>query len=54
LSASVLMLEFVGLNSYAERLQTAIQAVLANGPYTPDLAGAATTAEVVQAVIDQF
>lgn len=54
LSASVLMLEFVGLNSYAERLQTAIQAVLANGPYTPDLTGTATTAEVVQAVIDQF
>jgi tartrate dehydrogenase/decarboxylase/D-malate dehydrogenase len=47
----VLMLEHLGLQPAADRLMAAIEAVIENGPRTPDLGGVATTREVGDAVL---
>jgi len=47
----VLMLEHLGLQGPADRLFSAIAAVIAEGPRTPDLGGTATTHEVGEAVL---
>jgi tartrate dehydrogenase/decarboxylase/D-malate dehydrogenase len=48
---AVLMLEHLGETGAAQRLMKAIEAVAVSGPRTPDLKGAATTADVTRAVI---
>lgn len=47
----VLMLEHLGLQPAANRLMTAIAAVIENGPRTPDLGGVASTRDVADAVL---
>ena len=49
-----LMLEHLGEGAAAERLLRATEAVTASGVLTPDLGGAATTAQVTQAVCDRL
>lgn len=54
LRAAALMLDHLRLVAQGRRLRTAIDAVLRNGPYPPDLGGAATTAEVTAAVLNEL
>jgi homoisocitrate dehydrogenase len=49
---AAMMLEHLGEHATAERLDKAVNTVLANGPHTPDLGGKATTAELTNAVIE--
>jgi homoisocitrate dehydrogenase len=49
---SALMLFHLGELAAAERLERAVDAVLAEGPLTPDLGGKASTGEVAAAVVD--
>jgi homoisocitrate dehydrogenase len=50
LRALALLLAHRGRAAQADRLERAIDASLRSGPRTPDLGGAATTAEVIEAV----
>lgn len=54
LLASVMMLQHIGENESATRLQTAVSQVIASGNLTPDLGGHATTKQVTEAVIMQL
>ncbi len=54
LLASVMMLQHIGENEAATRLQTAVSRVIASGKLTPDLGGQATTKQVTEAVIMQL
>jgi tartrate dehydrogenase/decarboxylase/D-malate dehydrogenase len=47
----VMMLEHLGRQGAADRLFSAIAAIIAEGPRTPDLGGTATTLEVGEAVL---
>ncbi|HUH40438.1 MAG TPA: tartrate dehydrogenase [Castellaniella sp.] len=49
-----LMLDFLGHETAAQAVMRAIEAVLAQGPRTPDMAGTASTREVGRAVIDHI
>jgi homoisocitrate dehydrogenase len=49
--AAAMMLEHIGEPAQAARLRQAVQTVLTRGPLTPDLGGAAHTAEVTKVVI---
>jgi 3-isopropylmalate dehydrogenase len=51
LSAAMLV-EHLGHGEEASRVRNAVEDVLADGPHTPDLGGAATTDDVTTAVID--
>ena len=51
--ASKMMLEYLGENSWAERIENAIVNVLTEGKVlTPDLGGSSSTTQVTDAVID--
>ena len=52
--AAGLLLENLGLTQPAQRIQQAVEAVLINGPLTPDLGGNASTNQVTDAVIQQL
>ena len=54
LLSAAMMLEFLGHESEATAVENAVERVLADGPHTPDLGGAASTDEVTQAVIDRL
>lgn len=54
LLAAALMLRHLGLPDQADRLETATLAVLADGIHTPDLGGAATTADMLAAVTSRL
>jgi homoisocitrate dehydrogenase len=49
---AAMMLEHLGEHATAERIDKAVNLVLANGPHTPDLGGKATTTELTDAVIE--
>jgi homoisocitrate dehydrogenase len=51
LLATVMLLQHIGEDAAAERLQQAVQRVILTGNLTPDLGGTATTVQVTQAVI---
>lgn len=48
--SGAMMLSYLGETSAAERLELAVDRVLAQGPLTPDLGGSATTEQVAAAV----
>jgi 3-isopropylmalate dehydrogenase len=51
--ASKMMLDYLGENKWAERIENAIVTVLKEGKtLTPDLGGASSTTQVTDAVID--
>lgn len=52
--AVAMLLDHIGESYWASRIRTAIDRVLAAGPYTPDLGGQATTEQVTEAVIQQL
>jgi tartrate dehydrogenase/decarboxylase/D-malate dehydrogenase len=52
--SSVLMLEHLGEESAAKRLERAIESVLASGVRTPDLGGSHGTSEVTDAIISAY
>ena len=52
--SGALLLEFLGEEAAGERVRTAVESVLAEGPYTPDLGGDASTADVTEAVLDRL
>jgi len=49
--AAAMLLEHLGANDAVARVQAAVAHVLAQGPRTPDLGGAATTTDVTRAII---
>ncbi|HYF65401.1 MAG TPA: isocitrate/isopropylmalate dehydrogenase family protein [Herpetosiphonaceae bacterium] len=51
-SAAALMLDYLGEGERATLLRAAINAVLRDGPHTPDLGGAATTDAVTERCLD--
>jgi len=52
--AMVMMLEFLGEESLAASLRSAVQGCIAAGQVTPDLSGSLTTAQVTQQVIQRL
>lgn len=50
--SAALLLEHLGYDAEAGRVRAAVEAVLEDGPRTPDLGGDATTEEVTDAVVD--
>ena len=52
--SGAMLLEFLGLEDEAGRVREATEAVLAEGPHTPDLGGEGTTSMVADAVIDHL
>ncbi|HEY0603090.1 MAG TPA: isocitrate/isopropylmalate dehydrogenase family protein [Herpetosiphonaceae bacterium] len=54
ISAAALMLDHLGESGHARRVQSAIDATLRAGIWTPDLGGSATTADVTKFVISQL
>jgi len=48
------MLEHLGHDEAGAAVRAAVEGVLSDGPRTPDLGGAATTAAVTRAVIDRL
>jgi len=49
--ASALMLEYLAEAEVAQSINAAVDAVLREGPYTPDLGGSSTTVAVTDAVL---
>ncbi|MFZ1472104.1 MAG: isocitrate/isopropylmalate family dehydrogenase, partial [Anaerolineae bacterium] len=49
--AGALLLRSLGQADAAARIEHAVNQVLKSGPWSPDLGGAATTAQVMQAVL---
>ncbi len=54
LLSAAMLLEHLDHGEAAERVRSAVQAVLADGPRTPDLGGDASTDEVTAAVVDRL
>lgn len=52
--AAALLLDYLDEGNTAQRIYQAVQATLVHGPYTPDLGGTATTAEVETEVIKRL
>ena len=52
--ACAMLLDRLGEGQIAERVRSAVTRALAQGPWTPDLGGKATTADVAGAVIDNL
>ncbi|MFB6170647.1 MAG: isocitrate/isopropylmalate family dehydrogenase [Haloarculaceae archaeon] len=52
--SAAMLLEFLGYNEEATQVRTAVEAVLENGPRTPDLGGDASTADVTAAIVDRL
>lgn len=51
--SAALLLEYLGHDAAGERVRSAVEATLANGPHTPDLGGSATTQDVTEAVVER-
>jgi isopropylmalate/isohomocitrate dehydrogenase-like protein len=54
LLATVMMLQHLGENDAAERLQKAVTAVISNGVLTPDLGGDANTANIKEQILNKL
>ncbi|MEF8780633.1 MAG: isocitrate/isopropylmalate family dehydrogenase [Haloferacaceae archaeon] len=54
LLSAAMMLEFLGYETEASSVESAVEGVLSDGPHTQDLGGDASTAEVTDAVIDRL
>ena len=52
--SGAMLLEFLGFDSAADRIRSATETTLAEGPHTPDLGGDATTDDVTEAVVGQL
>ena len=52
--SAAMLLEFLGYEEDGERVRSAVEDVLADGPRTADLGGKASTADVTAAVIDRL
>jgi 3-isopropylmalate dehydrogenase len=52
--SGALLLEFLGEEAAGERVRSAVEAVLVEGPHTPDLGGDASTADVTEAVLGRL
>jgi 3-isopropylmalate dehydrogenase len=52
--SAAMLLEFLGEDAAGQRVRTAVEGVLADGPRTPDLGGDAGTAEVTDAVLERL
>ncbi|PSP95621.1 NAD-dependent isocitrate dehydrogenase [Halobacteriales archaeon QS_4_62_28] len=50
--SAAMLLDHLGYDEDADRVRTAVESTLEDGPKTPDLGGAATTEEVTAAVIE--
>jgi len=51
--SAAMLLDHLGYDGEAERVRTAVEAVLKEGPRTPDLGGQASTADVTAAIVDR-
>lgn len=49
--SAAMLLEYLGYEEESDRVETAVEAVLAEGPRTPDLGGDATTVDVEDAIL---
>ena len=52
--SAAMMLDHLGHGDEADRVRTATEAVLDEGPRTPDLGGSASTTDVTEAVVDRL
>jgi 3-isopropylmalate dehydrogenase len=52
--SAAMLLEYLGHDAAGERVRSAVEATLADGPQTPDLGGTATTADVTDAVLSRL
>ena len=52
--SGAMLLEFLGYERAADRVRSATEATLAEGPHTPDLGGEATTEDVTAAVLGRL
>ncbi|MFB6105362.1 MAG: isocitrate/isopropylmalate family dehydrogenase [Halobacteriaceae archaeon] len=52
--SGAMLLDFLGYEAEADHVREAVEAVLEDGPRTPDLGGDATTVDVAGAVIDRL
>ncbi|MFD1588567.1 isocitrate/isopropylmalate dehydrogenase family protein [Halorientalis brevis] len=52
--SAAMMLEHLGYGDDAARVRSAVEAVMAEGPRTPDLGGDASTQDVADAIVDQL
>ena len=52
--SAAMLLEYLGYNREGERVRTAVEGVLADGPLTPDLGGGATTTDVTEAIVSRL
>ena len=52
--SAAMLLDHLGYEADADRVRTAVEETLADGPCTPDLGGDANTAEVTAAIIDRL
>lgn len=52
--SAAMLLDYLGENAAASRVDAAVNSVLAAGPVTPDLGGRATTTEMTNAIIAQL
>jgi 3-isopropylmalate dehydrogenase len=49
-----MLLEHLGYGGAADRVRAAVEAVLEDGPRTPDLGGEASTDAVTAAIVDRL
>jgi 3-isopropylmalate dehydrogenase len=52
--SAAMLLEWLGETEAGERVRTAVEGVLSDGPRTPDLGGDATTEALTDAVVDRL
>ena len=52
--SAAMLLDHLGYNDEADRVETAVETVLAEGPHTGDLGGEASTEEMTTAIVDQL
>jgi len=52
--SAAMLLAFLGYDAEGERVRTAVEGVLADGPRTPDLGGDGTTDEVAAAILERL
>jgi 3-isopropylmalate dehydrogenase len=52
--SAAMLLEYLGYDAAGANVRSAVEAVLADGPHTPDLGGDATTEDVTAALVDRL
>ncbi|WP_265108260.1 isocitrate/isopropylmalate dehydrogenase family protein [Halosolutus halophilus] len=52
--SAAMMLDYLGHEAESEAVQAAVETTLAEGPWTPDLGGDASTSDVTNAIIDRL